>query len=211
MWSSSLQKSEKTSKSEKYSQINVAHPHLYTTANSLCVLSRNCIKSLRAALHTLQKSGSMSIPSFPPRMSPQPPRAQVMYSPCPSPLQNHPWPHLVNGHAVHIGVIHKPDDLVGEELAVVLGGKVRFCGLRRVQLQPLADSFSQHVQRGICFHNFGHGLLDQRFAPREPVPISAEEENKQKTWLLRCCLFISEETTATPKSFHSAARHLSAC
>ncbi|KAK4812136.1 hypothetical protein QYF61_000977 [Mycteria americana] len=36
----------------------------------------------------------------------------------------HLWPHLVNGHSVHIGVIHKPDDLVGEELSVVLGGQV---------------------------------------------------------------------------------------
>lgn len=94
----------------------------------------------------------------------------------------------MNGHSVHIGVIHKPDDLVGEELSIVLGGKVRFCGLRRVQLQPLADSFSQHIQRRICFHNFGHSLLDQRFAPREPVPVSTEEENKQKTYLLPSAL-----------------------
>ena len=27
---------------------------------------------------------------------------------------------LVNGHTVHIGVIHKPDDLIAEQLSIVL-------------------------------------------------------------------------------------------
>lgn len=38
--------------------------------------------------------------------------------------------HLVDGDSVHIGVIHKPDDLVGEEFTVVLRGQVGLGGLR---------------------------------------------------------------------------------
>eukprot|EP00958_Prasinococcus_capsulatus_P015981 scaffold1754_cov355-Prasinococcus_capsulatus_cf.AAC.3 len=36
---------------------------------------------------------------------------------------------LVDGHAIHVGVIHEPDDLVAEQLPVVLRGQVRFRGL----------------------------------------------------------------------------------
>lgn len=39
------------------------------------------------------------------------------------------WPYLVDGDSVNVGVIHKPDDLVGEELPIVLGGQVGLCGL----------------------------------------------------------------------------------
>lgn len=35
----------------------------------------------------------------------------------------------MDGYAVYVGVVDKPDDLVGEELAVVLGGEVRLSGL----------------------------------------------------------------------------------
>lgn len=72
----------------------------------------------------------MLIPSFPSCMPPQSSPAKDIYSPYSFPLKVCPWPHLVNGHSVHVGVIHKPDDLVGEELSIVLRGKVRFCGLR---------------------------------------------------------------------------------
>jgi len=36
---------------------------------------------------------------------------------------------LVDGDAVDVGVVHEPDDLVAEELAVVLGGEVGLGGL----------------------------------------------------------------------------------
>ncbi|KAI1231858.1 hypothetical protein IHE44_0007496 [Lamprotornis superbus] len=42
---------------------------------------------------------------------------------CPAHTDTLLWPHLVDGDSVHIGVIHKPDDLVGEELPIVLGGQ----------------------------------------------------------------------------------------
>lgn len=80
--------------------------------------------------------------------------------------------HLVYSDSVHICVIYKPDDLVGKEFPVVLGGQVRLSGLRRVQLQTFADSLSQHIKSRVCLHDFGHGLLDQRLASRKPVAIS---------------------------------------
>ena len=36
---------------------------------------------------------------------------------------------LVDGDAIHVRVVHKPDDLIGEELAVVLRRQVRLRGL----------------------------------------------------------------------------------
>ncbi len=36
---------------------------------------------------------------------------------------------LVDGHPVHVGVVHEPDDLVGEQLAIILGGQVGLGGL----------------------------------------------------------------------------------
>lgn len=82
----------------------------------------------------------------------------------------------MDGDSVHIGVVHKPDDLVGEEFAIVLGGQVGLGGLGGVQLQTLADTLPQHVQGRIGLHDLGHGLLDQRLASREPVAVAAEDE-----------------------------------
>lgn len=124
---------------------------------------------------------------------------------------------LVDGHAVHVGVIHKPgrkqggkqkglwkdakgkhaalvvrlaalpstgmqpstqraegdaarqhggtarqapspDDLVGEELAIVLAGQVRLGGLRGVELQRLAHALAQHVHRWVGLHDLGQRL-----------------------------------------------------
>jgi len=53
---------------------------------------------------------------------------------------------LVDGDAVHVRVVHEPDDLVAEELAVVLGGEVRLRGLGGVQLQALADALPKQQQ-----------------------------------------------------------------
>lgn len=86
-----------------------------------------------------------------------------------------PSPHLVDGDSVDIGVVHKPDDLVWEELSVVLGGQVRLSGLRGVELQTLADALSQYVQGRVGLHDLSHGLLNQGLASREPVTIAAGE------------------------------------
>ena len=41
---------------------------------------------------------------------------------------------LVDGDSVHIGVVYKPNDLVGEQLCVVLGVEIWLSGLARVEL-----------------------------------------------------------------------------
>ena len=75
----------------------------------------------------------------------------------------------MNGHSVDIGVVHKPNDLVGEKLSVVLRGQVRLSGFTGVQLKAFPDSLSQHIQSRISFHDLCHGLLDEGFYTREPV------------------------------------------
>ena len=65
---------------------------------------------------------------------------------------------LVDGHAVHVGVVNEPDDLVGEELAVVLRRQVGLGRLGGVELQALADALAQHVQRRVGLHDLRHGL-----------------------------------------------------
>ena len=49
---------------------------------------------------------------------------------------------LVNGHSIYIGVIHKPDDLIGKELSIVLTAQVRLCWFRGIKLQALSDTLS---------------------------------------------------------------------
>lgn len=66
----------------------------------------------------------------------------------------------MNGDSIHIGVIDKPDDLVGEEFTIVLRGQVRLSGLRGVQLQPFADALPEHIQGRVGLHDLSHGLLD---------------------------------------------------
>ena len=69
------------------------------------------------------------------------------------------WLHdyLVDGDPIHIGVVNKPDDLIGEQLSVVLRGQVRFSGLAGVQLEGLADPLPQHVESGVGLHDLSHG------------------------------------------------------
>ena len=82
---------------------------------------------------------------------------------------------LVDRHAVHVCVVHEPDDLVAEELAVVLARQVGLRRLGRVQLQALADALAQHVHGRVGLHDLGHRLDDQRLHPREPVAKGAVE------------------------------------
>lgn len=93
--------------------------------------------------------------------------------PCPNNLSP---AHLVDGDSVHVGVIHKPDDLVGEQFSVVLRAEVGLSGLGGVELQPLADAFTQHIQGRVGLHDLRHGLLNQRLGPREPVAVGTETE-----------------------------------
>lgn len=72
-------------------------------------------------MHTAKIWVHMLTPTFPSCMETSTPC-------CPFP-ETPLWPHLVDGDSVHVGVIHKPDDLVGEELPIVLGGQVGLCGL----------------------------------------------------------------------------------
>ena len=77
------------------------------------------------------------------------------------------------GDTVDIGIVHKPDDLIGEQFAVILRRQVGLGGLGRVELQAFPDAFPQHVKRGVGFHDLGQRLLDERLASWEPVSISA--------------------------------------
>ena len=76
---------------------------------------------------------------------------------------------LVDSHSVHIGVIHKPNDLIAEQLSIVLTGQVGLSWFRAVELQSLPDPLSEHIQSRVGLHDLGHGLLDQWLAAREPV------------------------------------------
>ena len=50
--------------------------------------------------------------------------------------------HLMDSHSVDIRVIHKPDNLVGKELTIVLRGQIGLSGLRWIKLQPFTDPFT---------------------------------------------------------------------
>eukprot|EP00964_Phaeocystis_antarctica_P078146 scaffold48598_cov65-Phaeocystis_antarctica.AAC.1 len=78
---------------------------------------------------------------------------------------------LVDGDAVDVGVIDEPDDLVGEELAVVLRREVGLRRLGRVELQPLADALAQHVERRVGLEDLGHGLRHERLHARDVVAV----------------------------------------
>ena len=75
----------------------------------------------------------------------------------------------MDGDTVHISVVDEPDDLVGEELSVVLRRQIGLRGLGGVELEPLADAFSQHVQSRVRLHDLAHGLLDEGLSSWEPV------------------------------------------
>mmetsp|Transcript_62206 Transcript_62206/g.196851 ORF Transcript_62206/g.196851 Transcript_62206/m.196851 type:complete len:1067 (-) Transcript_62206:4174-7374(-) len=76
---------------------------------------------------------------------------------------------LVDRHAVHVGVVHEPDDLIGEELAVVLAAQVRLGGLGAVELQALADAFAQNVHGRVGLDDLGHCLAHEGLGAGEPV------------------------------------------
>ena len=78
---------------------------------------------------------------------------------------------LMNGHAVDVRVVHEPDDLVREELAVVLRGEVRLRRLGGVELQPLANPLAQHVQRRVRLHDLRHRLRCERLHPGDVVAV----------------------------------------
>ena len=75
----------------------------------------------------------------------------------------------MNGDSVYIGVVNKPDDLIGEQLSVVLRGEVRLCRLTGVQLQGFTYPLPEDVQGRVCLHDLGHGLMDERLHARDPV------------------------------------------
>ena len=86
----------------------------------------------------------------------------------------------MDGYAVDVGVVDEPDDLIGEELAVVLTGEVGLRGFGGVELESLPDPLAQDVQSGIRLHDFRHGLLDQRLTSGEPVAERAAGRRKRK-------------------------------
>ena len=87
-------------------------------------------------------------------------------------------PHLVYGDTVHIGVVHKPDDLVREQLSIVLWRQVRLSWFTGVKLQAFPDSFSQHVQCRVRLHDLRHRLLNQGLHTREPVAERTDEKRR---------------------------------
>ena len=86
--------------------------------------------------------------------------------------------YLVNRDSVHVSVVHKPDDLVGEEFSVVLRRQVRLSRFTGVQLKAFPDSLPQHIQGGIGFHDLCHGLLDERFHSWKPVSKGTAGSNR---------------------------------
>lgn len=76
---------------------------------------------------------------------------------------------FVDSNSVYISVINKPDDLVWKQLSVILRIQVWLSWFAWIQLQTFPDSFTQHIQGGICFHNLVHGLLEQLLATMEPI------------------------------------------
>ena len=52
---------------------------------------------------------------------------------------------FMNRNSIDIGVIDEPNNLVGEQLAIVLGVEVWFGRLRGVKLQALSNTFSQYI------------------------------------------------------------------
>ena len=88
--------------------------------------------------------------------------------------------YLVNRDSVHVSVVHKPDDLVGEEFSVVLRRQVRLSRFTGVQLKAFPDSLPQHIQGGIGFHNLCHGLLDKRFHSWKPVTKGTAGSNRKR-------------------------------
>lgn len=67
--------------------------------------------------------------------------------------------YLVDGDPVDISVINKPDDLIGEEFSIVLGGEVGFSGFTGVQLQGLSDPLTENIESWISLHDLSHRLL----------------------------------------------------
>ena len=85
----------------------------------------------------------------------------------------------MDGDSVNVGVVDEPDDLVGEQLAVVLRVEVGLRRLGAVQLQALAHALAQHVQRRVGLHDLGHRLDDEHLAAREPVAKRAVQVVRQ--------------------------------
>ena len=69
-----------------------------------------------------------------------------------------------------------------------LAVKIGLSRLRRIQLKPLPDTFTKYMTRGVCLHNLGHGLLNERLETREPIPkgrpqvISQVHANHEAGW-----------------------------
>src|SRR2546423_12806943 len=82
-----------------------------------------------------------------------------------------PFKGLVNRYTVYIGIVNKPDGIFREEVTIILRVEERFGGLGGVQLQTLANTLPQNIQRRIRLLYLGHGLLYQGFHTRDPVAI----------------------------------------
>lgn len=78
----------------------------------------------------------------------------------------------MNGDSVNIGIIHKPDSLVHEQISVVLCVQVWLSWFRGVELQTFSDSFSQDIDGRISFHDFINGLKHKCPDSREVIPKS---------------------------------------
>lgn len=61
--------------------------------------------------------------------------------------------------------------LVAKQFRVVLGVEVRLSGLRRVELETLANTFTKNVEGGVGLHDLGHGLLNERLHTGRPVSV----------------------------------------
>ncbi len=84
----------------------------------------------------------------------------------------------MDGDPVHIGIVHKPNDLITEEFSIVLRGEVGFSGFTGVELQGFTNPLPQDVEGRVRLHHFRHCLLNQRFHTRNPVAKGTREKGR---------------------------------
>ena len=78
---------------------------------------------------------------------------------------------LMDCHSINVRIVDEQLDLVAEEFRIILGIEKFLIALRSVKLKTFADTFSEHIQSWVSFHDFGHCLLHKGLKSREILAI----------------------------------------